>query len=95
MTQIRSHRVAVLGREFQVRSPALPEKVAEIEEFVNARLSAVSAAVAGVDSQAVASLALLNLAGDYLMLVEEHERQRRDHSERLNRMISRMGSEVP
>jgi len=95
MSQLRSHRVAVLGREFQVRSPALPEKVSEIEEFVNARLVVVSEAVAGVDAQAVASLALLNLAGDYLMLVEEYERQRRDDSERLNRMIIRMDCEIP
>ncbi len=94
MSQVRSHRVAVLGREFQVRSPAMPEKVSEIEAFVNARLAQVSAAVAGVDSQAVASLALLNLAGDYLMLVEEYELQRRDDSKRLTRLIKRMDGEI-
>jgi cell division protein ZapA (FtsZ GTPase activity inhibitor) len=94
MTQVRSHRVSVLGREFQVKSPDMPEKVAEIEKFVNARLAVVSAAVAGVDLQAVVSLALLNLAGDYLTLVEEYESLQRADSERLNRIINRMDSEV-
>jgi cell division protein ZapA (FtsZ GTPase activity inhibitor) len=95
MTPVRSHRVSVLGREFQVRSPDLPERVSEIEDFVNARLAAVSAAVTAVDAQTVASLALLNLAGDYLTLVEDYERQRRDDTERLNRVISRVDSEIP
>jgi cell division protein ZapA (FtsZ GTPase activity inhibitor) len=79
---------------FWVKSPALPEKVAEIEEFVSARLAAVSASVATVDLQSVVSLALLNLAGDYLTLVEECERLRRDDSDRLNRMINRMDAEI-
>lgn len=86
MSGIWSHRVTILGREFQVRSPIPPEKVTEIEQFVNDRLYEVAAKVADADPQAVASLAMLNLAGDYLRLLEESKQQAHG-AERLRNLI--------
>lgn len=89
MSGIWTHRVTVLGREFQVKSPVPPEKVSEIERFVNDRLYEVASRVADADAQAVASLAMLNLAGDYLTLLEE-SKQRTAGTERLKNLIRRV-----
>lgn len=89
MSGIWSHRVTILGREFQVKSPVPPEKVTEIEQFVNDRLYDVAAKVTDADAQAVASLAMLNLAGDYLRLLEESKQQMHG-AERLKDLIQRV-----
>jgi len=90
MGQIFSHRVNILGREFVVKSPASPEKVNEIEQFLHARLDVVARAVAVGDSQAAVSLALLNLAGEYMLLQDELSLKKSEGSERLESLISRM-----
>lgn len=94
MPGIWSHRVTVLGREFQVRSPIPPEKVSEIEQFVNARLNEVASKVTDADSQAVASLAILNLAGDYLSLLEESEQRKKQGEERIKGLIRQVEQEI-
>ncbi|GAM10081.1 cell division protein ZapA [Geobacter sp. OR-1] len=95
MSQVLSHRVTIMGREFVVKSPASPEKVAEIEQFLNARLNGVAKGVAVGDIQAVVSLALLNLAGEYLSLKDDWSRREQESSERLAGLIRRMdGSQL-
>ena len=90
MTQVFSHRVTIMGREFVVKSPAPPERVSEIEQFLNARLEGVARAVAVGDTQAVVSLALLNLAGEYMSLQEEWTSKEKASSERLSTLLSKM-----
>jgi cell division protein ZapA (FtsZ GTPase activity inhibitor) len=79
-----------MGREFVVKSPASPEKVSEIEQFLNNRLDGVAKVVAVGDTQAVVSLALLNLAGEYMSQREEWDRKVKESSERLTSLISKM-----
>jgi cell division protein ZapA len=90
MDRFYSHRVTILGREYQVKSPVLPEKVGEIEQYVNERLAAVSSAVAVGDIQATLSLAMLNLAGEYLSVVEELHSVHSDQTSRLDRLVRRV-----
>lgn len=90
MTQISSHRVTILGREFQVRSQATPERVAEIEQFVKDRLETVQTALPLGDVQSVVSLALLNLAGEYLSLQDECSGKDMESVQRLSNLISRV-----
>ena len=90
MTQINSHRVTILGREFQVRSQATPERVSEIEQFVKDRLETVQSALPLGDVQSVVSLALLNLAGEYLSLQEECSGRDMGIDQRLSNLISKV-----
>jgi cell division protein ZapA len=90
MTQTNSHRVIILGREFQVRSHATPERVAEIEQFVKDRLEAIQTALPLGDVQSVVSLALLNLAGEYLSLQDECSGRDIESVQRLTNLISRV-----
>jgi cell division protein ZapA (FtsZ GTPase activity inhibitor) len=90
MNRIHSHRVSILGREYQVKSPVSPEKVSEIEQFVNERLEVVSSAVAVGDVQAAVSLAMLNLAGEYLTVLEELRAVRNEHANRLDCLVRRV-----
>ncbi len=83
------HRIRVLGRELQVRNSALPEKVRDIEAFVNAKLGEV-ASIKGNDPQLVAILTLMNIAEEYLSLVKEHEGARRHEAERLNMLLQKL-----
>jgi len=95
MGGVLSHRVKVMGRELQVRSPASPQKVFEIEQFVNARLAEVPSSASGGDTLAVVSLALLNLAGDFLALAEEHDRLGQEYHDRLIRLLNRLDGGNP
>jgi len=90
MAQINSHRVSILGREFQVRSQATTERVAEIEQFVKDRLETVQTALPLGDVQSVVSLALLNLAGEYLSLQDECSGRDKESVQRLSNLISRV-----
>lgn len=90
MSQIISHRVTILGREFQVRSQATPEQVAAIEQFVHSRLETVQNALPLGDLQSVISLALLNLAGEYLTLQEECSGRDTSSGQRLSSLISKV-----
>ncbi len=67
-----THLVRILGREIPVRSSASEEKVREIEAFVNKRVEEVRSRLAAADPEIVVSLAMLNLAEQYL---EQQETQ--------------------
>jgi cell division protein ZapA len=84
------HRIKVLGRELQVRSTTLPEKVKEIEDFVNGKLAEVSASVTGGDSHVVVILTLMTLAEAYLSLAREQEALQQHCQERISRLIEKL-----
>ncbi len=84
------HRIRVLGRELQVRSSALPEKVRDIESFVNGKLGEVATSIKGSDPQLVAILTLMNIAEEYLSLVREQEGARQYEAERLNMLLQKL-----
>lgn len=84
------HRIRVLGREIQVRSSALPEKVRDIELFVNGKLAEVAASIKGNDPQLVAILALMNIAEAHLSLVGEREASEQHEVERLTMLLRKL-----
>jgi cell division protein ZapA len=84
------HRIRVLGRDLQVRSSAPPERVRDIEVFVNGKLAEVAASIKGSDQQLVAILALLNIAEEYLSLIRESEASRQHEAERFNLLLQKL-----
>jgi cell division protein ZapA len=84
------HRIKILGRELQVRSSALPEKVQDIESFVNGKLADVAASIKGSDPQLVAILALMNIAEEYLSLVRGQEGARQHETERVKSLLQKV-----
>lgn len=85
-----SHRVRVLGREFQVRTTATAETVREIETFVNERIKEVSASSNTTDTHIVAILALMNIAESYLTLVRENDACKDEGSRRISRILGEL-----
>jgi cell division protein ZapA (FtsZ GTPase activity inhibitor) len=84
----------VLGRDLQVRSTTLPEKVKEIEDFVNGKLAEVAASVTGGDSHVVAILTLMTLAEAYLSLVREQEALQQHCQEKISRLLEKLDRHV-
>jgi cell division protein ZapA len=84
------HRIKVLGRELQVRSSALPEKVQDIEMFVNGKLADVAASIKGSDPQLVAILTLMNIAEEYLSLAKGEEGSRQHETERVKVLLQKL-----
>lgn len=64
----KPHLVTVLGREIPVRSVASEEKVREVEAFVNGRIELIRQRLTTADPQLIVSLAMLNLAEEFLTL---------------------------
>jgi cell division protein ZapA len=85
-----SHRVKVLGREFQVRSTATAESVRDVETFVNEKLQEVASSVNTSDTQIVAILALMNIAESYLALVRGNEARVSEGNDRITRLLDEM-----
>ena len=85
-----SHRVRVLGREFQVRSTATAESVREVETFVNEKLKEVAASINTSDTQIIAILALMNIAESYLAVTRENDQRDREGNRRISRILGEM-----
>lgn len=61
-----THLVTILGREIPVKSSASETAVREVEAFVNSRINEIRGKLTTADPQLVVTLALLNLAEQYL-----------------------------
>jgi cell division protein ZapA len=82
------HRVAVLGRELQVKSSAPPGKVEKIVAFLESKIHEVEQYVKGGDTQVVAILTLMNLAETVLDLLEKQNGQDLLVKEKLAKLIA-------
>lgn len=67
-------QVKILGREYFLRSQQTEEQVQRVAGFID-ELLAETVAGKTVDTRDAAALALLNLAGRYLQLLEQQNRQ--------------------
>lgn len=85
-----THRILVLGREISVRSTADAGTVRRIESFVNKRLEQHSGSTG--DSQLAVVLTLLNLAEDYLALVDRLETSSKTENVRIAALLDRLNA---
>ena len=85
-----THRIRVLGRELQVKSTTPPERVREIETFVNDKVAEVADSFMGGDMQVVAILAMMNMAEAYLTLASKQEEADQQGNEKVCRLLQQM-----
>jgi cell division protein ZapA len=82
-----SHRINVLGRELQVRSTASPERVRQIEKYINSRIAEAEASTKCADPLIIAVLALLNIAESFIDISSESEKRNSLDNERIFRLM--------
>lgn len=79
-------QIKILGREYSLHSQQSPEQVQRVAAFVAERLATMANARA-VDTRDLTVLTLLNLAGEYLQLLDKNEQQRQQLDARLEQLI--------
>jgi len=84
-----SIRVTILGREYTLRSQGSSEQVEKVVQFVEERLAEMDA-VKSVDTRDITVLTLLNLAGQYLQLLDSQEHGREQREARLSRLVDKL-----
>ena len=84
------HRIKVLGRELQLRSTASPERVRQIESYVNAAIAEIEASTRINDQQVIVILALLNIAESYMEISWKSSESDRADNDRLSRLLHRV-----
>ncbi len=84
-----SIRVTILGREYTLRSQGERDQIDRVVNFVETRLAEMES-VKSVDTRDVTVLTLLNLAGQYLQLLDKQNEQGSDHEQRLNQLVSKL-----
>ncbi len=84
-----SIRVSILGREYTLRSQGSSEEIERVVSFVESRLSEMQA-VKSVDTRDVTVLTLLNVAGQYLQLLDQQKETDNQQDKRLNALICKL-----
>ncbi len=81
-------QVRILGREYSLRSQQSEAEVQRVADFVENMLQE-TAAGRTVDTRDLTVLTLLNLAGQYLLLLDQQNQQGQQDS-RLNELVTRL-----
>ncbi|WP_243369542.1 cell division protein ZapA [Geotalea sp. SG265] len=85
-----SHRIVVLGQEINVRSTADESTVHRIESFVAGKVAQVLEAGSTGDNHLAIILTLLNLAEDYLVLLDRIEKEQKSDDLRIAGLLERL-----
>lgn len=88
-------RVTILGQEYAFKTDAASGEIERIADFVNARIEEVVASGRGADTVGVAVLALMNIAGEYLQLLNGDGDKTGNVQSRLERLLNRVEEVLP
>ncbi len=88
------HRIRVLGRELHVRSTSSPERVRQIEDYINNRVEELESAATCNDPVKIAILALLNITESYLEISSERENYGKEDDERIIRLLQHIEDSI-
>ncbi len=83
-----SVRIKVQGREYVLRTSQSQEQIQRVVDFVEVKLAETAAGISA-DTRDLTVLTLLNLAGQYLQLIDDQARQREQES-RLESLADRI-----
>jgi cell division protein ZapA len=87
-----SVRISLQGREYTLRTEEDPDKIQRVVSFVEERIGEMAAG-GSVDTRDLTVLTLLNLAGQYLQLLDEQEPLQAD-DERLKKLAAQVEAAV-
>lgn len=90
----QSVQVTIFGQKYTVRSEASPHEVQRVADFVNGRIEELSRSFGSPDSLNTAILALLNVSGSYLKLLDEPASPP-DADDRIRRLCEKIEREFP
>ena len=79
-------QIKILGREYSLRSQGSETQVQRVVEFIEAKL-AETATGRSVDTRDLTVLTLLNLAGQYLQLLDQENPNAAQQDIRLQRLV--------
>ena len=79
-------QINILGREYSLRSQESETQVQRVVGFIEEKL-AETASGKSVDTRDLTVLTLLNLAGQYLQLLDENDRAVEHQDDRLQQLI--------
>ncbi|SDZ89464.1 cell division protein ZapA [Desulfuromusa kysingii] len=79
-------KVTILGREYKLRSQESEAQIQRVVTFIEDKL-AETASGRSVDTRDLTVLTLLNLAGQYLQLVDQEIQDREQKEKRLHQLI--------
>ncbi len=82
-------QVRIQGRDYTLRSQQSQEQVQMVADFVEQKLDEMAAG-RSVDTRDLTVLTLLNLAGQYLQLLDERDQQSGALESRLAELVSRV-----
>ena len=88
-------RVTILGQEYAFKTDADPEEIVRVADFVNGRIEEVVSSGRGADTVGVAVLALMNIAAEYLQLLNGESGNAGDIQGRLEQLLSRVEDALP
>lgn len=88
------HRIRVLGRELHVRSTSSPERVRQIEEYINNRVEELESSTTCNDPVKIAILALLNITESFLEISSERENRGKEDDERISRLLQHIEDSI-
>ncbi len=79
-------QINILGREYSLRSQESEARVQRVVEFIDEKL-AETASGRSVDTRDLTVLTLLNLAGQYLQLIDQQNRGVEEQDNRLLELV--------
>ena len=82
-------QISILGREYSFRSQESEDQVQRVVRFVEEKLAEMGAGTS-VDTRDLTVLTLLNLAGQYLQLLDQKEQGLESQDSRLQLLVEHL-----
>ena len=82
-------QISILGREYSFRSQESEDQVQRVVRFVEEKLAEMGAGTS-VDTRDLTVLTLLNLAGQYLQLLDQKEQGLESQDSRLQSLVAHL-----
>lgn len=88
-------RITIRNQDYLLQGDGREEHILRLAQYVNDKLKEVEESTEGLSEKMAAILVALNIAGDYLQLIEERDELLSKIRERTQALIQHIDSMVP